>query len=63
MSHEEQNERDKALRDGLLRVVQEHAKAGDDKVLDCIKIKWTQAGYDLALSGYVLEYKNKPTRR
>lgn len=34
----------------------------NNKVITCIKVSWTQVGYDLMTNGCTIEYKEKPKR-
>lgn len=56
---ENQNQRDKTLRDQIIRLVKRHAM-DSGKALSSFRIRWNQAGHDLSINGYAIEWKDKP---
>ena len=54
---------DPAVRQALSNAIIEASANLPDKVITCIRIKWTQVGYELKATGFSFEYQDKPKRK
>lgn len=57
-----QFKRDEILIDKIMGLIKDHAQSSE-KILRCLRIQWTQVGYDLKVNGLSIEYKHKPTKK